>query len=125
LSNYDGLPGLKAIYVPNRKLGHGPKGSYKGRGITRRGQQYPLYHLKPVQYQGKGTLWKRILCKGRDGTENQFAPPEISTPEQFVSFNESEYVKVAVNFCFINTNNKETILTTEACNKKHFGILSK
>ena len=56
---------------------------------------------------------------------NQFAPPEISTLEQFVSFNESGYVKVAVNFCFINTNNKETILTTEACNKKHFGILSK
>jgi hypothetical protein len=44
---------------------------------------------------------------------NQPAPPEISTLEQFLSFNEYGYVKVAVNFRFISTKNKETILTTE------------
>jgi len=44
---------------------------------------------------------------------NQPAPPEISTLEQFLSFNEPGYVKVAVNFRFINTDNKRTLLTTE------------
>jgi hypothetical protein len=47
---------------------------------------------------------------------NKPAPPEISTLEQFTSFNEPGYVKVAVNFRFIGTNNKETILTTETRN---------
>jgi hypothetical protein len=48
---------------------------------------------------------------------NQPAPPNISTLEQFISFNEPGYMKVAVNFRFINTNNKGTILTTETRNK--------
>ena len=47
---------------------------------------------------------------------NQPAPPEISALEQFMSFNEPGYVKVAVNFRFISTNNNETILTTETRN---------
>jgi hypothetical protein len=47
---------------------------------------------------------------------NQPAPPEISTLEQFISFNEPGYVKVAVNIRFISTNNKITILTTETRN---------
>ena len=47
---------------------------------------------------------------------NQPAPPEISVLEQFMSFNEPGYVKVAVNFRFISTNNNETILTTETRN---------
>ena len=47
---------------------------------------------------------------------NQPAPPEISTLEQFMSFNEPGYVKVVVNFRFISTNNKVTILTTETRN---------
>jgi hypothetical protein len=45
--------------------------------------------------------------------ENQTAPPEISTLEQFTSFKHPGYVKVVVNFRFISTNNDETILTTE------------
>jgi hypothetical protein len=44
------------------------------------------------------------------------APPEISTLEQYISFNEPGYVKVAVNFRFIKINNNETILTTETRN---------
>jgi len=47
---------------------------------------------------------------------NKPAPPEISTLEQFTAFNKPGYVKVAVNFRFISTNNKETILTTETRN---------
>jgi hypothetical protein len=41
------------------------------------------------------------------------APPEISTLEQFMSFKNPGYVKVAINFKFISENNKETLLTTE------------
>jgi len=41
------------------------------------------------------------------------APPEISSPEQFSAFNEPGYMKVAINFRFISTDNKETLLTTE------------
>ena len=41
------------------------------------------------------------------------APPEILTLEQFTSFNNPGYVKVAVNFRFISTDNKSTTLTTE------------
>jgi|WetSurMetagenome_2_1015567.scaffolds.fasta_scaffold28982_1 hypothetical protein len=48
--------------------------------------------------------------------ENKQAPPEISTLEQFKSFNNPGYVKVVVNFRFISTNNDETILTTETRN---------
>jgi hypothetical protein len=44
---------------------------------------------------------------------NKPAPPEISTLEQFQSFNEPGYVKVAVNFRFISTDTKGTLLTTE------------
>lgn len=47
---------------------------------------------------------------------NKPAPPEIYTLEQFKSFNEPGYVKVAVNFRFISINNNETILTTETRN---------
>ena len=47
---------------------------------------------------------------------NQPAPPAISTLEQFTSFNEPGYVKVAVNFRFISINENETILTTETRN---------
>ena len=47
---------------------------------------------------------------------NQPAPPEIATLDQFTAFNEPGYVKVAVNFRFISTNNQETILTTETRN---------
>jgi hypothetical protein len=47
---------------------------------------------------------------------NQPAPPEISTLEQFTAFNQLGYVKVAVNFRFITTDNNETILTTETRN---------
>jgi hypothetical protein len=47
---------------------------------------------------------------------NKPAPPEISALEQFMSFNEPGYVKVAVNFRFISNNNRETILTTETRN---------
>lgn len=53
---------------------------------------------------------------------NQPAPPEISTLEQFRTFNEPGYVKVAVNFRFISTNSNETIVTTETRNN---GITSK
>ncbi|MGV7927498.1 MAG: hypothetical protein AB2L13_01115 [Spirochaetota bacterium] len=41
------------------------------------------------------------------------APPEITTLEQFISFNEPGYVKVAANFRFIGTGNEETLLSTE------------
>lgn len=44
------------------------------------------------------------------------APPEISTLEQFQSFNEPGYVKVTVNFRFIRIDNNKTILTTETRN---------
>ena len=47
---------------------------------------------------------------------NQPAPPKITSLEQFTSFNQSGYVKVAVNFRFIAANNNETILTTETRN---------
>ncbi|MDD4603848.1 MAG: hypothetical protein PHF97_08585 [Bacteroidales bacterium] len=47
---------------------------------------------------------------------NKPAPPVISTLEQFKSFNEPGYMKVAVNFRFIRINNNETILTTETRN---------
>lgn len=47
---------------------------------------------------------------------NKPAPPEISTLEQFVSFNEPGYVKVAVNFRFNRITDKETMLTTETRN---------
>jgi len=47
---------------------------------------------------------------------NQPAPPEISTLEQFTSFNKPGYIKVAVNFRFISINENETILTTETRN---------
>ncbi|MGV8137325.1 MAG: hypothetical protein AB2L20_19085 [Mangrovibacterium sp.] len=48
---------------------------------------------------------------------NKPAPPEIKTLDKFKAFNKPGYVKVAVNFRFISTNNKETILTTETRNK--------
>jgi hypothetical protein len=41
------------------------------------------------------------------------APPEIATLDQFVSFNDPGYVKVAVNFRFLSAGNGETLLTTE------------
>lgn len=47
---------------------------------------------------------------------NQPAPPEISTLEQFTSFNTPGYIKVAINFRFISINENETILTTETRN---------
>jgi len=47
---------------------------------------------------------------------NQPAPPEISSLEQFTSFNQPGYVKVAVNFRFITIDNNKTILTTETRN---------
>lgn len=53
---------------------------------------------------------------------NQPAPPEISTLEQFTSFNQPGYIKVAVNFRFSTTNNNETILTTET---RNYGITTK
>jgi len=49
--------------------------------------------------------------------ENKPAPPEISTLEQFTLFNEPGYIKVAVNFRFISTDNQKTILTTETRNQ--------
>jgi hypothetical protein len=45
------------------------------------------------------------------------APPEILSLEQFMAFNKPGYVKVAVNFRFISSDNNETILTTETRNK--------
>lgn len=45
------------------------------------------------------------------------APPEISTLEQFKSFNKPGYVKVAVNFRFISNGNEEILLTTETRNQ--------
>jgi hypothetical protein len=45
------------------------------------------------------------------------APPEISSLEQFLAFNKTGYVKVAVNFRFISSDNNATILTTETRNK--------
>jgi hypothetical protein len=47
---------------------------------------------------------------------NQPAPPEIPTLEQFTSFNQPGYVKVAVNFRFKTIDNNETILSTETRN---------
>lgn len=47
---------------------------------------------------------------------NQPAPPEISTLEQFTSFNKPGYIKVVVNFRFISINENKTILTTETRN---------
>lgn len=41
------------------------------------------------------------------------APPEISSLEQFCSFNNPHYVKVAINFRFISLTNNETLLSTE------------
>ena len=43
-------------------------------------------------------------------------PPEITTAEQFMAFNEQGYVKVAINFRFISLGNKQTLLTTETRN---------
>jgi hypothetical protein len=41
------------------------------------------------------------------------APPEITSVEQFTSFNDIGYVKVAANFRFIGNGNGRTILSTE------------
>lgn len=41
------------------------------------------------------------------------APPEISSLQQFASFNESGYVKVTANFRFIPMDTNNTLLTTE------------
>lgn len=43
-------------------------------------------------------------------------PPEITTAEQFRTFNESGYVKVAINFRFISLSNGQTLLSTETRN---------
>lgn len=47
------------------------------------------------------------------GNKEKPAPPEISTLEQFIAFNEPGYMKVAINFRIIGIENKETLLTTE------------
>lgn len=41
------------------------------------------------------------------------APPEISKPDEFISFNKPGYVKVAMNFRFFSRDNRKTLLTTE------------
>jgi len=43
-------------------------------------------------------------------------PPEITTAEQFMAFDEPGYVKVAINFRFVSLGNKQTLLTTETRN---------
>lgn len=45
------------------------------------------------------------------------APPEITTAEEFMAFNEPGYVKVAINFRFIKLDNGKTLLSTETRNR--------
>jgi len=47
------------------------------------------------------------------GNSNSPAPPEITSLEQFRSFNDPGYVKVVMNFRFISDDAQKTILTTE------------
>jgi len=53
---------------------------------------------------------------------HQPEPPEITSLEQFMEFNEPGYMKVAVNFRFIPNGNDNTILTTET---RNYGITPK
>ena len=43
-------------------------------------------------------------------------PPEVTTAEQFMAFNEPGYVKVAFNFRFIGLENGQTLVSTETRN---------
>lgn len=43
-------------------------------------------------------------------------PPEVTTAEQFMAFNEPGYVKVAFNFRFISLDNGQTLVSTETRN---------
>jgi len=43
-------------------------------------------------------------------------PPEVTTAEQFMAFNEPGYVKVAFNFRFISLENGQTLVSTETRN---------
>lgn len=43
-------------------------------------------------------------------------PPEVTTVEQFMAFNEPGYVKVAFNFRFISLENGQTLVSTETRN---------
>ncbi|HEY5509257.1 MAG TPA: hypothetical protein VIK29_11335 [Paludibacter sp.] len=43
-------------------------------------------------------------------------PPEVTTAEQFMAFNEPGYVKVAFNFRFISLDNGQTQVSTETRN---------
>jgi hypothetical protein len=51
-----------------------------------------------------------------NGSKKIPAPPEITKLEQFSAFNQPGYVKVAVNFRFVNRDNGQTLMSTETRN---------
>lgn len=70
---------------------------------------FNFFVVAPHEYISVMILKPNMISGGK-GTA---APPEISTLEQFVAFNEPGYVKVAIHFGMVSTGPHETLLSTE------------
>jgi hypothetical protein len=70
---------------------------------------FNFFVVAPHEYISVMILKPNMISDNKE----QPAPPEISTLEQFITFNEPGYMKVAINFRIIGTDKKETLLTTE------------
>lgn len=70
---------------------------------------FNFFVVSPNEWITGMILKSAIISNG----DKKPAPPEITSLQQFASFNEPGYVKVTANFRFIETDPHNTLLTTE------------